>query len=76
MSPLSIILLSPVKKVILSESGEKYAQIKHCLQAKTALNNYVSGFDVRGQQGMDFTGGSVIMDSYFDQRQQLKVKTH
>ncbi len=30
-SPLSILLLSAVKK---SESGEKYAQIKHHLQAK------------------------------------------
>ncbi len=31
-------IVSPVKKVILSESGEKYAQIKLCLQAKTVLN--------------------------------------
>ncbi len=27
-----------LKKVILSESGEKYAPIKLCLQAKTVLN--------------------------------------
>ncbi len=33
MSPLSI-LLPLVKNVILSESGEKYAPIKHCLQVK------------------------------------------
>jgi len=38
-----------------SESGEKYAQIKHCLQANTRVD-----FDVRGQQEMDFfTGGNV-----------------
>ncbi len=29
------------EKVISSESGEKSAQIKHCLQAKTALNKDV-----------------------------------
>ncbi len=63
MSPLSIILLSPVEKVVLSESGEKSAQIKHCLQAKRALNKYVAGFWCERQQEMDFfTGGSVIMD--------------
>ncbi len=33
------------EKCILSESGKKYAQIKHHLQ-----------------HGMDFTGGSVIID--------------
>ncbi len=38
MSPLSIILLSPVK-VISPESGEKYAQIEHRLQAKTVHNS-------------------------------------
>ncbi len=27
-----------IEKGILSESGEKYAHIKHCLQAKTVLN--------------------------------------
>ncbi len=36
--PLSIILLSPMK-VISSESGEKYAQTMHCLQAKTVQTN-------------------------------------
>ncbi len=36
-------------EVISSESGEKSAQIKHRLQAKTVLD-----FDVRGQQGMYF----------------------
>ncbi len=29
---------------LLSESGEKSAQIKLCLQAKTVLNKYVCGF--------------------------------
>ncbi len=31
----SVIFISSVKKVISSESGEKYAQIKHSLQLKT-----------------------------------------
>ncbi len=32
-------------------------------------------FHVRGQQGKDFfTGGSVIVDTYFDQKQQFKVE--
>ncbi len=47
-------------KVVWSESGEKSAQIKHRLQAKTALNKCLKrlDFDV-----MDFfTGGCVIMD--------------
>ncbi len=46
-----------------SESGEKSAQIKHRLQAKTALNKYVAGFWCEIQQEMHFfTGGSIIMD--------------
>ncbi len=59
------ILLSPVKKVIWSESGEKSAQIKQRLQAKTVLNKYsmLVDSDVRRQQEMDFFAGeSVIMD--------------
>ncbi len=32
-------------KVISSESGEKYAQIKHCLQAKYVLKNMLVDFD-------------------------------
>ncbi len=31
------------KKVVLSESGGKYARIKHCLQAKTVQNKYIGG---------------------------------
>ncbi len=45
----SIILLPPVKKVISSKSGEKYATINKQKQSKTHL-------DVRGQQGMEFFG--------------------
>ncbi len=43
MSPLSNAAFSS-EKVIWSESGEKSAQIKPHLQAKTALNKYVCGF--------------------------------
>ncbi len=32
------------KSIIKTESGEKNAQIKHCLQAKTVQNKYVIGF--------------------------------
>ncbi len=41
----------------LSESGEKYAQNKHCLQTKTVQNSaeqMLVDFDKRGQQEMDF----------------------
>ncbi len=45
---------------ISSESGEKYAQIKQRLQAKTVLHKFVGGFEMKWQQEMDFfTGGSV-----------------
>ncbi len=55
--------LPPVRKVVWSESGEKSAQIKHHVQAKTVLNKYVAGFSCERQQEMDFfIGGSVIMD--------------
>ncbi len=57
-----------MKKVVLSE---KYAQIKHRLQAKTEhISDVKLDFDVRGQQGMDFfIVGNVIMDyGYFGQR--------
>ncbi len=54
---------SSSEKVFWSESGEKSAQIKQRLQAKTALNKYVAGFWCERQQEMRFfTGGSVIMD--------------
>ncbi len=63
-------ITSPVEKNVSSESEEKYAQIKHCLQAKTVLNKYVVDFDVRRQQEIDvFTRVSVIIaDSYFSQK--------
>ncbi len=50
----SIHIAFSAEKVILTESGEKYAQIKHCLQAKTILNKYVGVFDVRGQKDLLF----------------------
>ncbi len=57
------------KKVISSKSGEKYAQIKHCLQVKKVRNtskHILVDFDVRGQQWIDLiTGGSVIVDYGF-----------
>ncbi len=37
-------IASSSEKVVWSESGEKSAQIKQRLQAKTALNKYVTGF--------------------------------
>ncbi len=43
--------------VVSSESGEKSARTKHCLQSSSALNNMMKDFDVTGQQEMDlFTG--------------------
>ncbi len=52
-----------MKKVIWSESGEKYAQIKHCLEAKAVQNMLLVDLDVRGQQEMVFfTEESVFMD--------------
>ncbi len=57
------IIASSSEKVVSSESGEKSVQIKHRLQAKTALNKYVDGLWCERQHKMDFfTGGSVIMD--------------
>ncbi len=48
--------------MVWSESGEKSAQIKLNLQAKTALK-YVGGFWYERQQEMDFfIGGSIITD--------------
>ncbi len=63
-SPCSIHnIASSSEKVVWSESGEKSAQIKQCLQAKTALNKYVTGFWCERQQKMHFfTRGSVIMN--------------
>ncbi len=58
-----------------SESGEKSAQIKHRLQDKTALNQYVAGFWCERQQEMHFfTWGSIIMDYGLSQKQWFEVK--
>ncbi len=38
-----------------SESGEKYAKIKHFLQMKTVLKNMLIDFDVREQRGICFS---------------------
>ncbi len=73
MSPLSIILLSPVKKM---KSREKYAQVKHRLQAKTVQ---ICRFYVRGQQWIDFftvRSLNMNMDWYFSQKQWFIVKKH
>ncbi len=60
-------MLPPVKKSVSSESGDKSAQIKLRLQAKTALNKYVSGYWCEREQEMDFSPEKAllwIMDSY------------
>ncbi len=54
-----------------SESGEKSAQIKHRLQPKTALNQYMGGFWCEGQQWIMFSLEEallLIMDSYFSRK--------
>ncbi len=70
-------LLYPLKK-ILSEWGEKYAQIKHCLQAKRVLNtNKQICWQIlmwEDNRVWTFTGGSII--DYFDQKQWFKAKTY
>ncbi len=46
-------------KVILSESGKKYAQIKHrslAKQPQTNLNKYVVDFDVKGHRRKHYYG--------------------
>jgi len=50
------------EKVVFSDSGGKYAQIKHRLQAKIVQNKYVSGFLMWETTGDLFTRGIVIMD--------------
>ncbi len=58
--------------MVSSESGEKYAQIKHCLQVLFTYSKQMwMDFDVRGQQGINiFTGGN-IMGSYCGQKQRF-----
>ncbi len=66
------------EKVDLSESGKKYAQIKHRLQFKTHLS---VDFIVKRQQGTEHWRTEAlkeallwIMDLYFDQNQEFKIK--
>ncbi len=50
--------------VISLESGEKYAQIKLCLQVKqykAILNKYVGGFDEREQKRMNLEKVSLLL---------------
>ncbi len=79
MIPLCIIVLFPVKEVVSSESGEKYAQIKYHLQAKTALNKYFSGvwYEKTTGHGLFSQEEALlwIIDSNFVQKQQFKFKT-
>ncbi len=61
------------EEVILSDLGEKYAQIKHRLQVKRVLSKMLMDFDVRGQNERNFsTEGTVlwIIDLYLG----LKLK--
>ncbi len=65
------------EKVISPESGEKSAQIKHCLQAKTALNKYVWILMWEDNKGSTFSLQEEllwIMDSYFGQKWWFNVK--
>ncbi len=64
MSTLSIILLFPIKN--LSEVGEKYAQIKQCLQMKTVQNRSKQICLLilmwEDNRGWTFYRGSIVMD--------------
>ncbi len=63
------------EKIIVSESGEKYAQIKQRLQVKTVQDSIKQvDFDVRGQQGKYFFTGGSIMDSVLVRIECLKLK--
>ncbi len=70
----------PKKAIILLPPVEKKSNLvwirRESLQAKTVLNKYVAGFCERQQEEDFFTGGSVIMDSYFSRKQQFEVKEH
>ncbi len=62
------------EKVVLSESGKKYAQIKHRLQFKTHLSVDLLWKDNRGWSTEALKEALLwIMDLYFDQNQQFKA---
>ncbi len=65
------------ENIISAESGEKYALIKHRLQAKTVLNNVSMDFDVRRQQATFSLEETLlwIMNKYFPQKWWFKFKT-
>ncbi len=63
------------EKVIRSESGDKYAQIKHCLQQ--LYTNISMDLDMWGQHWWTFSLEEAIlwiMELYSGQKQQFKVK--
>ncbi len=65
------------EKVISSESGEKYAQLKHRIQAKTVLNKCKGGFwcESTTEDGLFQEALLWIMESHFRQKWHFKVKT-
>ncbi len=70
-------MLPPLKKVVSSESGEKYAQIKHHLQVKqsrTALYNMSVDFIINREWTFSLEEALLcIIDSYFRQRQLVYI---
>ncbi len=77
-----IILLSLVKK-LSNESGEKYAQIKHCLQVKTVRNSskQICGWIMKWEENRGWTRTDSLEEVllwiiylYFGQRHFLKLK--
>ncbi len=61
-------IASSGEKVVLSESGEKYAQIKHYLQAKTAQNRSIQIYQrliIIENIFFFLTGRSIIIDYGF-----------
>ncbi len=64
MSPLSIILLSPVKKssrLNQERNMQRSSTVSKRKQPKTVLNKYVGDFDLRGQKGMDFLMEAMLL---------------
>ncbi len=54
-------------KIVSSESGEKYAQIKHAKTVQNCSKHMWVDFDVRGLQGMDFFSEGIIIMHYFSE---------